>query len=123
MSGPDGRIATVRIADDLGAVRRRKYWVDNDAERHMGCPDVLRDSDRVRLGGQGGAEKEIQQTNRTNTKSPNDHNDPPQMSFEPDWGIQSTQDFGLPFFQPRPPQCKVTPRELQPIHTPTNINS
>ena len=81
MSCPDGRIATVRIADDLVAVRRRKYWIDNDAERHVARPDVLRDTDRVRLGGQGGAEKEIQHTNRSNAKSPNDHNDPLKRDF------------------------------------------
>jgi hypothetical protein len=35
-----------------------RYWIDDDAKRRMARSDVLRDSNRNRLGGCGDAKKE-----------------------------------------------------------------
>ena len=48
MPCPDRRITTVRVTDDLFAIRRGEDWIQDGAEWHMARSDVLRDSNRVR---------------------------------------------------------------------------
>ena len=57
MPCPDRRIATVRVSDDLVAIRRGEDWIQDGAEWHMARSDVLRDRNRVRFRSQRGAGK------------------------------------------------------------------
>src|SRR5262249_30289918 len=69
MPCPDCRIATVRVTDDLFAIRRGEDWIHNGTERHMARSDVLRDSNRVRFRSQSGAGKQGEQNNDSNSKT------------------------------------------------------
>src|SRR5262245_52444043 len=69
MPCPDRRIATVRVTDDLFAIRRGEDWIHNGAEWHMARSDVLRDSNRVHFRSQSGADEQGEQSNDSNGKT------------------------------------------------------